>query len=200
MRWNWDFIRGRKTDFPKAMLGPNGGVSADVKMIMVNGHGHPMQEAHLSDMEVAGQIRMLERGQLDHERVCTLARDRIVYLADRLGEDKTKALFKASQILALIMGKPAPAITDEANCASECRRAQCHGRCPDGPWCKQGKIPASDAEVTVGAAAVVDIWMGGDASWRWRINDSDFLESTDWLKAIELSRAVLSSRGGSHEA
>jgi hypothetical protein len=36
--------------------------------------------------EVAGQGRMLERMQLDHERVCTHARDRNVYLADRLGE------------------------------------------------------------------------------------------------------------------
>jgi hypothetical protein len=54
---------------------------------------------------------------------------------------------------------------------------------------------SDDAQVTAGAAAIVDIWMGGDTSWRRRINDSDFLESADWLRAVELSKAVLAAAG-----
>lgn len=83
MRWDWDFIRGRKRDFPKHL---HAGLRTDVKMVSINNVAHPMQGPHLSDMEVAGQVRMLDRRQLNHESICTLARDRIVYLADRLGE------------------------------------------------------------------------------------------------------------------
>lgn len=83
MKWDWDFIRGRRRDFPKHL---HVGLDPAVKMVCINNFAHPMQEPDLSDMEVAGQVRMLHRNQLDHERVCTLARDRIVYLADRLGE------------------------------------------------------------------------------------------------------------------
>lgn len=50
---------------------------------------------------------------------------------------------------------------------------------------------ASEDAVTVGAAAVVDIWMGGDKSWRSRLDDSEFLESADWQNAIELASAVV---------
>jgi hypothetical protein len=139
MRWDWDFLRNRRTEIDNRFRQerPAG------KVITVNGHVHEIQGADIGDMEVAGRIRMLMRGQLDHESVCTLARDRIVYLADRLGE-----------IEAL-----------------------------------------TEADVTAGAAAIVDIWMGEDRSWRSRINDSDFLESADWMKALELSRAVLTARG-----
>lgn len=40
--------------------------------------------AHFTDSEVAGQIRMLERGTLGHEMVCVMARDRIIALADEV--------------------------------------------------------------------------------------------------------------------
>lgn len=39
---------------------------------------------HLSDLEVASEVRMLTRSQLDHEAVCTMARDRIMYLSQQL--------------------------------------------------------------------------------------------------------------------
>jgi hypothetical protein len=142
MKWDWDFIRGKKTAIS------NRPRPTDRKLIMVNGHAHEIQGAGLSDMEVAGEVRMLHRSQLNHESICTLARDRIVYLADRLGEIEASAV-----------------------------------------------APVSQADITAGAAAIVDIWSGGDTAWRSRIHDSDFLESADWLKAMELSRAVLSARG-----
>lgn len=82
MRWNWDFIRGRKTDIDNSLLR----ASRDGQLISVNGSVHQIQGAHLSDMVVAGTVRMLMRDQLNHESICTLARDRIIYLADRLGE------------------------------------------------------------------------------------------------------------------
>ncbi len=40
-----------------------------------------MMYADESDLEVALRIRMLYRDQLDHEAVCTGARDRIMYLS-----------------------------------------------------------------------------------------------------------------------
>lgn len=47
-----------------------------------NGHSDmPVQSPELSDYEVAGRVRMLMRNQLDHESVCTLARDRIMGLS-----------------------------------------------------------------------------------------------------------------------
>lgn len=39
---------------------------------------------HLSHDEVAGRVRMLMRHDLDHEPVCTMARDRIKWLAWRV--------------------------------------------------------------------------------------------------------------------
>lgn len=47
-------------------------------------------------------------------------------------------------------------------------------------------------KVALAAAAIVDIWMGGDQSWRDRLSDSDFLESADWQRATEEAKAVLS--------
>jgi hypothetical protein len=49
-----------------------------------NGWTHVMQQHELSDYDVAGQVRMLMRDQLDHERVCTLARDRIMALSKEI--------------------------------------------------------------------------------------------------------------------
>lgn len=73
---NWDFIHGETR--PAAAHGLGSG------LITINGHTRAIAGEHLSDMEVAGRVRMLMRADLDHEAVCTLARDRIVYLADQL--------------------------------------------------------------------------------------------------------------------
>lgn len=37
--------------------------------------------ANFSDIEVAGKVRMLMRGDLNHESVCVMARDRIMALS-----------------------------------------------------------------------------------------------------------------------
>lgn len=42
--------------------------------------------AHLSDLEMALKVRMLMRFDLDHEAVCTGARDRIMYLSQQVEE------------------------------------------------------------------------------------------------------------------
>jgi len=39
---------------------------------------------HLSDIDVAHKVRMLYRTDLDHEAVCTAARDRIMYLSQQV--------------------------------------------------------------------------------------------------------------------
>ena len=36
---------------------------------------------HMSHIEVANKVRMLMRNDLDHEAICTMARDRIMHLA-----------------------------------------------------------------------------------------------------------------------
>lgn len=47
--------------------------------------GGPAAYADKSHIELAGMVRMLMRDDLYHEGVCTAARDRIVWLADKLG-------------------------------------------------------------------------------------------------------------------
>ena len=47
-----------------------------------NGTEYPVLHPELTDEEVAGQVRMLTRRQLDHEAVCTTARDRILCLTE----------------------------------------------------------------------------------------------------------------------
>ena len=46
--------------------------------------------AHLSDAEVASKVRMLMRGDLDHEAVCAMARDRIRDLARNLAAARAR--------------------------------------------------------------------------------------------------------------
>lgn len=48
--------------------------------------GNPIRDSHFSHAEVAGMVRMLTRDQIDHEAVCTIGRDRILWLASRVGE------------------------------------------------------------------------------------------------------------------
>lgn len=50
-----------------------------------------------------------------------------------------------------------------------------------------------DPRIAVGAAAIVDIWMGGHQNWRHRLDESEFLESADWAQALRLSAAVLNA-------
>ena len=52
--------------------------------INVNGHDQGVQEHWIPNAEVAGTVRMLMRDQFDHERVCTLGRDRILFLDQEL--------------------------------------------------------------------------------------------------------------------
>lgn len=53
-----------------------------------------MVMAELSDIEVAGKVRMLMRSDLHHEPVCVAARDRIMYLSQRV--EKLEKLFAAA--------------------------------------------------------------------------------------------------------
>lgn len=51
---------------------------------------------------------------------------------------------------------------------------------------------------TEAAANIIDCIMGGDRSWRERVGFTDivgcnFLESADWLTALEYARAALST-------
>lgn len=76
---------------PAGILAERGGVSATAedgaaKCAVVNGVRREILGPELSDAEVASAVRMLERGQIDHEAICTLARDRILYLSQRLAE------------------------------------------------------------------------------------------------------------------
>ena len=55
----------------------------------------PIGMAHLEDAEMAGRVRMLMRDQLNHEAVCTAARDRIMCL---MGErDAARVLLAAKE-------------------------------------------------------------------------------------------------------
>lgn len=45
-----------------------------------NGHTRDISLPHLTDKEMADSVRMLMRGDLDHEMVCCGARDRIMCL------------------------------------------------------------------------------------------------------------------------
>jgi hypothetical protein len=72
----------------------------------------PVMGADLSDLEVASQVRMLMRHDLNHEVVCTLARDRIMGLSKRVDE-----LQKALDLAICLLGKTEPpdsrAVSDE---------------------------------------------------------------------------------------
>lgn len=54
--------------------------------------------AHLSDSQVAGWVRMLDRHQVDHEAVCVMGRERIIALSDEVNR-LTKAIEAASLFL-----------------------------------------------------------------------------------------------------
>lgn len=64
-----------------------------------NGTTHPIGKPHLTDEEMAGEVRMLMRDQLDHEAICTAARDRIMCLVA-----EKKALQEALESVASPVG------------------------------------------------------------------------------------------------
>ena len=80
-----------------------------------NGHRFEIGARHLTDVQMAGRVRMLMRDQLDHESVCTDARDRIMCLTEeksRLREalaeierlyyvEGTDALWRSAQMRAI---------------------------------------------------------------------------------------------------
>ena len=49
-----------------------------------------MSGERMTDSEVALMVRMLMRDQLDHEMVCTLARDRIMALSYQLSAERKR--------------------------------------------------------------------------------------------------------------
>jgi hypothetical protein len=76
-------------------------------------HGNiPMARPYLTDYEVAGRVRMLMRSDLDHEGVCTLARDRIMALSKRTVELQ-KALDLALANLVRFEPPDSRAVSDE---------------------------------------------------------------------------------------
>ena len=76
-------------------------------------HGDiPMGRPDLTDYEVAGKVRMLMRHDLDHEGVCTLARDRIMALSKRTVELQ-KALDLALAKLVRFEPPDSRAVSDE---------------------------------------------------------------------------------------
>lgn len=56
-----------------------------------------MAFGHLTDLQMAGKVRMLMRSDLDHEAVCVGARDRIMYLSQQIESLRTN-LAKALEI------------------------------------------------------------------------------------------------------
>ena len=50
-----------------------------------------MVMANNSDREVANYVRMLMRTDIDHELICAAARDRIMYLSQRIERMKKRA-------------------------------------------------------------------------------------------------------------
>lgn len=71
------------------IAGANVGASAAVAAIHADIAAKPLtgtSGGHMSHDAVAVTVRMLHRSDLAHEAVCTIARDRIVWLAARLAE------------------------------------------------------------------------------------------------------------------
>jgi len=59
----------------------------------------------------------------------------------------------------------------------------------------QAEPPAySDSERTTTAAAIMDVWMGGNQAWRTDMDKSLILESADWEQALKLADAALAAR------
>lgn len=51
-------------------------------------------------------------------------------------------------------------------------------------------VPAGEVERTLAAGRIIDIMTGGKFDWRSRLEESDFLESADWLTALAYADAA----------
>lgn len=51
----------------------------------------------------------------------------------------------------------------------------------------------SSAEITAAAGRIMDIFTGGDTSWRLHMDRSLILESADWARSMELAAAAISA-------
>lgn len=70
-----------------------------------NGHTNlPIACPDWDDVEVAGRVRMLMRNDLDHELICTVARDRILCLAKE--KERLSQLLLAARYLILAATGP----------------------------------------------------------------------------------------------
>lgn len=70
-----------------------------------NGHTNlPIACPDWDDIEVAGRVRMLMRNDIDHEFICTVARDRILCLAKE--KERLSQLLLAAKHL-ILTGVPA---------------------------------------------------------------------------------------------
>ena len=95
---------------------------------------------NLSDIEVAGKVRMLMRYDLDHEAVCTAGRDRIMYLSQQLEKWKREAEPSAPSYkqLQITLGKIAAGYTrDDENWTELDEAALMHSYYGDG----KSKLP-----------------------------------------------------------
>jgi hypothetical protein len=79
---------------------------------------------HLSDDDVARVVRMLYRDDVDHEGVCTVARDRIVWLSGqlRLARQREEAEAVSTLDAKLLAGQVAALREENARLRGECRR------------------------------------------------------------------------------
>lgn len=57
-------------------------------------------------------------------------------------------------------------------------------------------LQAGEVTRTLAAGRIIDIMAGGNFDWRSRLEDSDFLESADWLTALAYADAALTAQGG----
>lgn len=65
----------------------------------------------------------------------------------------------------------------------------------------QEKTPGLKA-ITLAAGRIMDVFCGGDTSWRDRLDPTEFdnfYASADWLRAVELATAALAIPKEGHE-
>ncbi len=78
-----------------------------------NGHTNlPIACPDWDDVEVAGRVRMLMRNDLEHELICTVARDRILCLAKE--KEQLRQLLLAAKHLILASRGPGNSVIETA--------------------------------------------------------------------------------------
>lgn len=106
VRWLRDLARYGRTDVtvqPDLLLAMAQAIEASVAVrvqladvdgsplkVLINGHFVDIQEPEIDDVHVAIMIRMLMRDDPEHERICTLARDRLMWHAQRREADQIR--------------------------------------------------------------------------------------------------------------